>query len=118
MARAAEESLLTSPRAAGEGFVALSDDVRNSWDRSELEAYLDATSVPPSTEAARRFVVFTASDTLWGQFIFFVDLEKANRGAIERFSQMPDLGPDEIRVAGSATPLTMNSRDCDELDFP
>jgi len=118
MAWAVEKSLLTSPHEAGEGLAALSSDVRDRWDRADLEAYFDATSVPPSSEAARRFVVFAASQSVWSQFIFFVDLENANRAAIDRFSEMPDLGPDEIGVAGSATALTMNSRDCDELDFP
>jgi len=118
MAWAVETWLLTSPHETGEDFAALSSDVRDRWDRADLEAYLSARSVPPSSEAARRFVVFAASRSVWSQFIFFVDLDNANRAAIERFSEMPDLGPDEIGVAGSATALTMNSRDCDALNLP
>ena len=117
MAAAVETDLLGS--SDDEPTVAdLDQQTRDEWPERDLLEYLAATAESPSPEAAGRFVVYAVSQTIWDQFIYFVDLDRANRTAIARFAQMPDLGSDDIVIAGTDTPIRMNSRDCDELEFP
>lgn len=118
MATAVEQSLLDSD--ADPENVTVSDldaEVRDRWDVADLEAYLEATSLPPSEAASQRFVVYAVSETTTRQHVYFIDLEQADRAAINRFAQSPNL-ENEILVAGWDTEWTMKSRDCDELDFP
>jgi len=117
MATAVEVELLAAGRSGVPSIDDLSDEVRERWGESALAAYLEATAEPPSVEAARRFVVYAASWSTYGQYITFVDLARADRDAIERFARMPDLGVDDILIAGGQAPVPMNSRDCDELEL-
>jgi hypothetical protein len=118
MATAVEHSLLDSD--VDPENLTMSDlgaEVRGRWDVADLEAYLQATSLPASEAASQRFVVYAVSTTTTQQYVYFIDLERADRAAINRFAQEPGWD-EEILVAGSDTEWTMNSRDCDELDFP
>lgn len=118
MASAVEQSLLDSDVDAENVTVSdLDAQVRDRWDVADLEAYLQATSLPASEAASQRFVVYAVSRTTSLQRVYFIDLGQADRAAILRFAQRPNLEND-IFVAGSGIELTMASRDCDDLDFP
>ena len=118
MATAVEQSLLDSDVDAENVTVSdLDAQVRDRWDVADLAAYLQATSLPASEAASQRFVVYAVSTTTSQQYVYFIDLEQADRAAILRFAQRPNFEID-ILVAGSDTELTMKSGDCDELEFP
>ena len=118
MAVAVESDLLASGTDGEPSVSELAMSIRDGWGDPDLKAYLAATALPASPEASRRFVVYAASWSTYGQLLTFADLERADRAAIERFAEMPDLGDDEILIAGDQASVSMNSRDCDELDIP
>lgn len=118
MVTAVEQSLLNSDVDRENAAVSdLGAEVRDRWDVADLEGYLQATSMPPSEGASRRFVVYAVSTTTSEQYVYFIDLEKADRAAINRFAQNP-IWVDEVPIAGSDTEVIMKSKNCDELDFP
>jgi len=118
MATAVEQSLLDSDVDPENVTVSdLDAQVRDRWDVADLEAYLQATSLPASEGASQRFVVYAVSRTTSRQRVYFIDLGQADRAAIYRFAEDP-IWDDEILIAGSDTEVTMKSGDCDDLDFP
>jgi hypothetical protein len=118
MAAAVEHFFLdTDVEPEAVGVLDLPVEVRDRWDLADLGAYLEATSAPPSAGASQRFVAYAVSTTTSEQYVYIVDLERADRGAISLFAQ-DEIWNEEVLVAGSGTNVSMKSGDCDELDFP
>ncbi len=83
MAVAVEADLLASDTDGEPSVSELSTTVRDRWGDPDLEAYLTATDLPASPEASRRFVVYAASWSTYGQLLTFVDLERADHATCE-----------------------------------
>ena len=118
MAVAVEADLLASDTDGEPSVSELSMTIRDGWGDPDLRPTWRRQLLLPRR---RRHVASSCMPRSWstyGQFLTFVDLERADRAAIERFAEMPDLGDDEILIAGDQASVSMNSRDCDELDIP
>jgi hypothetical protein len=90
----------------------LPTSLRDRYATAELERYLDAVSEPPSDRARERFVVYAVSETIWEQFIVFIDLDNVDRAAINRFDALFGIGKDEILVAGRPAFGPVSNTDC------
>jgi hypothetical protein len=80
-----------------------------------LGQYLLAIEEPPSDGASERFVVYAVSESTTEQLIYFVDLQRIDRAAINRFADQfrIEIGA-TVSVAGSPEPVPVDRHECDD----
>lgn len=80
-----------------------------------LEQYLAAIKEPPSEGASERFVVYAVSESTTEQLIYFVDLQRLDRAAINRFADefRIEIGA-TVSVAGSPERVPVDRHECDD----
>ncbi len=93
----------------------LSEWVIREFGVAPLEQYLLAIKEPPSEGASERFVVYAVSESTTEQLIYFVDLQRLDRAAINRFADQfrIEIGA-TVSVAGSTEPVPVDRHDCDD----
>jgi hypothetical protein len=115
LVEAVERAVFDDPDRGDVTVDELPTSLRDRYATAELERYLDALSEPPSDRARERFVVYAVSETIWDQFIMFIDLDNVDRAAINRFDALFGIGEDEILVAGQPAFGPVSNTDCAEL---